>query len=77
MERETVKEYTNGELTIVWKPKTCIHAAECVKALPNVYRAKEKPWIQIENATTQELKDQIKKCPSGALNYFMNGNEDK
>ena len=77
MEREIKKEYSNDELTIVWNPKTCIHAAECVKALPNVYKPNEKPWIQIENATTQELKDQIMKCPSGALSYYMNGEDNK
>lgn len=77
MDKEIIKEYSNGELTIVWKPKTCIHAAECVKALPKVYNPKARPWLKIENATTQELKDQIKKCPSGALSYYMNDENDK
>jgi uncharacterized Fe-S cluster protein YjdI len=70
-DREIIKEYSNGELTIVWKPKTCIHAAECVKRLPRVYNPKAKPWIKIENATTDELKTQIEACPSGALSYKM------
>jgi len=69
--REIVKEYSNGEITILWKPKTCIHAAECVKRLPNVYKPKEKPWITIENATNEELKVQIEACPSGALSYNL------
>ena len=77
MSTEIVKEYSNGELTVVWKPQLCIHAGECVKALPNVYKPSEKPWITVENATTQELKDQIAKCPSGALSYYMNGEENK
>ena len=34
-----------------------------------------KPWIKIENATTDELKEQISKCPSGALSSFMNNKE--
>ena len=72
-EREIIKEYSNGELTIVWKPKTCIHAAECVKRLPEVYKPNEKPWIQMEHATTDALKTQIKACPSGALSYRMEG----
>ena len=71
MENEIKKEYSNGELTVVWKPQTCIRAAECVKALPNVYNPNEKPWIKIENATTEELKKQINKCPSGALSYLI------
>jgi len=69
--KEIVKKYSNGEITILWNPKTCIHAAECVNRLPNVYKPKEKPWITIENATTQELIDQIDKCPSGALLYNL------
>ena len=72
MEKEIVKKYSNDELTVVWKPKLCIHAAECVKALPQVYNPNEKPWIKAKNATTQELQAQIKKCPSGALSYTMN-----
>ena len=48
-------EYTNGELTIVWQPELCQHAGICVKMLPNVYHPKERPWVQIENATTEEL----------------------
>ena len=48
-------EYTNGELTIIWQPELCQHAGICVKTLPDVYKPKERPWIQIENATTAEL----------------------
>lgn len=65
------KEYSNDDLTIVWESGKCIHAAECVKSLPQVYRPKEKPWIRIENATTEELKTQIHKCPNGALSYYL------
>jgi len=70
MGKEIIKEYKNGDLTIVWKPSLCIHAAECVKALPNVYNPKAKPWIVMENASTEELIAQIKKCPSGALSSY-------
>ena len=65
-------EYSNKEITIVWQPKVCQHAAICVKSLPNVYKPKEKPWITIENASTEELKKQINNCPSGALSFYEN-----
>lgn len=65
------KEYSNGELTVIWKPGKCIHSGICVKTLPDVYHPKEKPWILPENASTDALKDQIAKCPSGALSYKM------
>lgn len=61
------KEYTNGEITIVWKPDICIHSGICVKTLPHVYKPNERPWIQMEHATSQEMIDQVAKCPSGAL----------
>ena len=69
MEEENVKEYKNGDFAVVWKQNLCIHAAECVKALPAVYNPKAKPWIVAENASIEELKAQINKCPSGALSY--------
>ena len=71
MKREIKKEYTNGEINIVWKPSVCIHSAVCVKTLPEVYNPREKPWIKIENASTEELKNQIDQCPSGALSYYL------
>ncbi len=69
--KEITKKYSNGDITILWKPKMCIHAGECVKRLPKVYNPKARPWIQIENATTQELKNQVNACPSGALSLEL------
>lgn len=63
----TTKQYSNGEITINWTPEKCIHSGVCVKTLPKVYKPKEKPWITIENASSQELMEQVGKCPSGAL----------
>ncbi|MCL4640855.1 MULTISPECIES: (4Fe-4S)-binding protein [Olivibacter] len=75
---ETLK-YLNGDITILWKPKVCIHSGLCVRTLPQVYDLKARPWIRPENATTQELIDQIASCPSGALSIQTNitGDETK
>ncbi|WP_222984032.1 (4Fe-4S)-binding protein [Flagellimonas meishanensis] len=73
MEKEIVKEYAKGDFTVVWKPKKCIHSEVCWHTLPEVYRPKEKPWIQPENASVEALKSQIDKCPSGALSYKTKG----
>lgn len=69
------KEFTNGEVTIVWKPGLCIHSAVCVKGLPDVFRPDEKPWIKVEEASTEHLIRQVERCPSGALSYFLNDSE--
>lgn len=74
---ELKKEYTNGELTIVWKPKLCKHAGFCVAKLPEVYNPKDRPWIKAENGSTEDLKHQIRTCPSGALGYYMNDGSEK
>ncbi|GAB5557108.1 MAG: hypothetical protein SchgKO_13210 [Schleiferiaceae bacterium] len=65
------KEYSNGEVTIIWKSDVCIHAANCVKGLPGVFDTKKRPWINAQGASTQEIIDQVNKCPSGALTYKM------
>lgn len=70
------REYTNGEVTIVWKPESCIHSGICAKGLPNVFRPKVRPWIRIEKGSTEDLINQVKRCPSGALSYYLNGEKD-
>lgn len=70
-----VKEYTNGEVTIVWKPNLCSHSGNCVKGLPKVFNTKARPWIDAEGASTQAIIDQVNNCPSGALSTYWNKNE--
>lgn len=67
-----VKEYSNGEVTVLWKPELCIHSAKCVHELPEVFKPKEKPWVQTEHAKTDSIVAAVKGCPSGALSYYMN-----
>ena len=61
------KEYTKGEVTVVWKPHLCTHSAICAKGLPEVFKPREKPWIKIEAADSDPIVNQVKACPSGAL----------
>ena len=64
--------YSNAEVTIIWKPDLCIHSGNCVKGLGEVFNAKRLPWIDVSKAGTQQIIEQVKKCPSGALSYSMN-----
>jgi uncharacterized Fe-S cluster protein YjdI len=72
-----IKEYTNNEVTVVWEAEKCIHSAICVKNLPNVFLPNEKSWIKIDAASTEDLVSTIKKCPSGALSFYMNNEDEK
>lgn len=69
---EIKKKYSNGEVTVVWQPSKCIHSAICFKNLPTVFDPKKRPWITLEQEETKSIVEQIKACPSGALSYFMN-----
>lgn len=62
-----VKEYSNGDITVLWQSGKCIHSGNCVRNLSPVFRPKEQPWIQMENASSDEIIDAVNKCPSGAL----------
>lgn len=73
--KDISKKYSNGEITIVWKPNTCIHSAICWRGatgLKEVFNPAEKPWIKPEGASTERIVEQIKKCPSGALSFYYN-----
>lgn len=61
------REYSNKEITVVWESEKCIHSRVCAMTLPKVYNPKESPWIKLEKAKTNEIIDQVSKCPSGAL----------
>lgn len=77
---ETTKKYSNGEITIVWKPEVCIHSTKCWKGaagLIDVFDPREKPWIKPEGASTEKIIEQIKKCPSGALSFYFNEEGEK
>jgi uncharacterized Fe-S cluster protein YjdI len=67
--KDIVKHYTNGEVTVIWKPELCIHSAVCVGGLPQVFHPKELPWITLERATTDAITQQVDRCPSGALSW--------
>ena len=75
MEQKVFK-YSNGEVTVVWQPELCIHSGRCFHGLPEVFKPKEKPWITPEGSTTEKIVAQVKRCPSGALSYFMNEEEN-
>lgn len=70
--KDVTKEYPNKDLTIVWKPKRCIHSEKCWRNLPEVFRYGKKPWIDPKGAFSDRISTQINQCPSGALSYYWN-----
>jgi len=75
--KSITKYYTNGEVTIVWKPNLCTHVTYCYIELPEVFEPSERPWINPFGATTERILKQVNRCPSGALTYFHNIQQEK
>ena len=69
------KEYVGKNVTILDNRKICSHAAECVNNLPSVFRENDRPWINSDAASPEAIIETIRKCPSGALSYSINGIE--
>ena len=67
MEKEITKSYSNEDITVIWKPHICIHSKRCWKELKEVFDPAARPWVNMEGATTERIRDQVNNCPSGAL----------
>lgn len=65
--QDVIKEYTNGEIIVVWESALCTHSGNCVGELPSVFKPCERPWIKLEPATSAEIIAAVEVCPSGAL----------
>ncbi|MFT5749391.1 MAG: putative Fe-S cluster protein YjdI [Ancylomarina sp.] len=71
------KEYSNGEITVVYEADWCIHSGECAKGLSSVFKPGEQPWIKIDAASKEEIMLQVQKCPTKALSFYINIPEKK
>ncbi len=64
--------FSNSDITVTYKPCVCINAERCAKDLSNVFRNSVIPWIDLDGASTKKIIKQIRKCPSGALQFHVN-----
>jgi len=69
---DIIKEYSNDEITVVWKPNVCVHSTKCWRSLPGVFDPRKKPWVNMQGAGTEEIIKTVNNCPSGALSYRAN-----
>lgn len=63
------KNYTNGEITVIWEPSKCKHSGHCVSGAPHVFRPGSTPWVYMDQDTSEEIMRVIDTCPTGALSY--------
>ena len=74
---ESEKRYTNGEITVIWKPGVCIHSGKCVQGLGPVFNVNARPWINMQGSGSDSIVKQVEQCPSGALGYVRNEKTSK
>lgn len=66
------RDYTNGEITVFWRPAKCIHATTCYRELIEVFNPRKRPWVDMNGASTEEIIRVVKMCPTKALDYAYN-----
>jgi uncharacterized Fe-S cluster protein YjdI len=69
---KTDRKYTNGEITVFWQPKKCIHATTCYRELIDVFNPRKRPWVEMDGASTDEIVRVVKLCPTQALSFKYN-----
>ncbi len=61
------RDYSNLEITVHWDSDLCTHCESCWRGLPDVFNPEARPWVNMDGAPTKEIRQQVGKCPSGAL----------
>ncbi len=54
---------------MLWEPRLCIHTKNCTRALPAVFAASRRPWIDPEAAEADAIAATVLTCPTGALHF--------
>ena|SRR5687768_16522900 len=65
------RAYSAPGVTVFYDRGRCLHFAECIRGLPEVFDARKRPWIQPENASAEDVAEVVRRCPSGALHYRL------
>lgn len=65
--KDTVISYEGEEITVLYNPRICSHAAVCVGGLRDVFDPSRKPWIDPDKGPAARIKAVVRGCPSGAL----------
>ncbi|MFY0595057.1 MAG: CDGSH iron-sulfur domain-containing protein [Cognatishimia sp.] len=65
--RDRLLTYEGKDISVTFNPLLCSHAAQCGKLAKHIFNANERPWVQPDNGTVEEVKAVIAACPSGAL----------
>ena|SRR5688500_5272034 len=57
--------YHNDQIAVSWKPKLCIHAGNCFRGLPEVFKPQSRPWISVDAGTADKIAEVVMTCRPG------------
>ena len=69
MNKDIIKRYSNGDVTVIWQPSLCVHSTICFRGLPQVFDPRRRPWVVLDGTDTETIVRQVEECPSGALSF--------
>jgi len=72
-DRDSLLDAEAPGITVHFNRAICSGAGECVRGLPAVFVSGAKDWIRPAEASKDEVIDTVRKCPSGALTYTIEG----
>ena len=61
--------YETERIKVIWDADRCIHTANCLAALPEVFDTQRRPWVDVTAAGAEEIAAAVRTCPTGALRY--------
>lgn len=67
------ESYPARRITIHDNRAICSHAGYCSDGLAAVFKYQQEPWIDPNGAAVEAIVETIRRCPSGALSYTLDG----
>ena len=64
-----LQTYEAKGIVVTFDPEVCQHTGVCLRGLPDVFDVNRKRWVRPELSSPEEVAAQVRRCPSGALQY--------
>ncbi len=65
----TRRTYVGKDIDVSYDRTLCWHVGLCFRGLPDVFHPGTRPWITPDAADADRVAEQVRRCPSGALQY--------
>jgi len=82
MASKSDRDYAKEDIVVHWRPELCQHCENCITGLPEVFKLKARPWVNLYGADRDTIAKQINQCPKNeegksALSYTMIGADEE